>query len=115
MERTTQLPATDEQTVTTLFEVLRDPRRRQVVDVLEDRTTQVSLDDLASRLATCERWIDGDGTSDSAVEDVALSLHHVHLPRLATAGIVEYDAESNVVTPRATETASRLVRAADGL
>lgn len=115
MEGTTQLPVRDEPTETTFFEVLSDPRRRHVVDVLEDRSTPVSLDDLASRLAMRERSMDGDGTANATVEDVAISLHHVHLPRLASAGIVIYDAEANVVTPIATETAARHVRAADGL
>ena len=68
------------------------PRRRHVVSELADpaREDPVALDDLAAALDACDRFphsTDGDGTPP------ALVLHHVDLPRLATAGLLAYDSD----------------------
>lgn len=72
-------------------DLLVHARRRQTLRVLVDRDTPLELTALADAVA--ER-------SDEVVDptEVAVSLHHVHLPKLAAHGVVEYDTESNRVT-----------------
>lgn len=82
-----------------LFDTLADTSRRRVLAALFDTRTR-SVNDLARTLA------DPDGqpgdrqpseSSTDAVERYHLRLHHVHLPRLADAGLVSYDADQSVV------------------
>ena len=73
-----------------VFECLAEPARRAVIEVLCDRTT-ATLDELADAVA--EQGDTRGGPADRLVPD----LHHRHLPKLADAGLVEYDAEGGVV------------------
>jgi len=76
-------------------ELLAANRRRVVLDVLADRTTPVDLEDLAAAIAA--READGDRTEKEAVEQVALCLHHNHLPKIAEFGVIDYDPEARRV------------------
>lgn len=62
-----------------IFEVLANERRRRVLHHLVDEPVW-EIDALVDRLAEEE---------SSSREDVACSLHHVHLPKLEDAGIVD--------------------------
>lgn len=78
----------------TLFELLADPRRRRLIETLDElgQGARVPLADLSERLAATE-----GSTAGEARHDVAIALHHVHLPMLDEAGLVDYDSETNVV------------------
>lgn len=72
------------------FRVLADFRRRHVLDVLEDADEPCGLDGLATAIEAREvRTADAD--------DVRITLHHVHLPMLDDAGLVEYDPATGTV------------------
>ncbi|UPW00800.1 hypothetical protein M0R88_01540 [Halorussus gelatinilyticus] len=73
------------------FDVLASERRRRVLYALHRRSGPVALSDLAEAVAASE---------DAEIERVAASLHHVHLPKLATANVVEYDRETKSVRLR---------------
>jgi|GEM_PF-1610536 len=66
-----------------LFAVLSNANRRFVLAHLVQRETPPALDPLAGALA---EWSD-----DLSLEDARIALHHVHLPKLQQAGLVEYD------------------------
>ncbi|WP_459192994.1 DUF7344 domain-containing protein [Halosimplex sp. J119] len=91
-----------------LFELLADPRRRRLLEVLEEtgRGERAPLADLSERVAVAEGTTEGE-----ARHGVAVALHHVHLPKLDEAGLVEYDPETRVVetTDRSAAAAGRLV------
>lgn len=80
-----------------IFEVLRDPVRRQIVTVLHDKD-EISRDRLTTVLTAAEA--DGEDDSTKVRRRLRLKLHHNHLPRLADADLIEYDEERISPTPR---------------
>lgn len=77
-------------------ELLASDRRRQTVEALADATAAVELGDLAAEISARETTTDEDERSK---ERVAISLHHVHLPKMVDAGILEYDPTERVIEP----------------
>lgn len=73
------------------LEALADARRREVLTVLTRIEDPTSLADLAERVAAAA------GPAVSA-DRVRIALDHLHLPKLADAGIVSYDREDRTVT-----------------
>lgn len=80
-----------------LFDVLAVSRRRTVLSILRERQTPIDGETLAQRIASHERDSPQEPVSDSAVQQIHVSLHHVHLPKLETAELVTYDREEGVV------------------
>jgi|AntRauMinimDraft_3_1070383.scaffolds.fasta_scaffold00635_5 hypothetical protein len=75
--------------------VLAAERRRVALDVLSDRSTPVDLEDLA--VAIARRETDADVVDEEIVEQVAITLHHTHLPKMGELGVINYDPDSTVV------------------
>lgn len=105
-----------------LLDVLEDPIRRLVLDNLDPDEGWVSLAELSERVGErhvrgaapdqCQPSDEGDFADRTSpdrssadrtpadatpVDRVALRLHHVHLPKLADYGIVEYDHRERTV------------------
>jgi hypothetical protein len=80
------------------FDALSDAKRRFVMRYL-DREGSTSLSTLAERLAA----EDDDTTTVSVTHDqrrtATIRLHHVHLPKLETADLVELSSEDDLVEP----------------
>lgn len=76
---------------------VRHERRRRVLSVLETGTEPLALASLARVVAVreAERI-----PSSETVREVQIALHHVHLPALERAGLVEYEADAGTVTSR---------------
>lgn len=85
------LVETDADGWTDVIDCLADEQRRLAVAVLEARPDPVGRTDLARTVAARER---GGDPSPGVVERVLASLHHVHLPKLAAAGMVAVDGET---------------------
>jgi len=75
------------------FELLAPERRWLALTVLVERSSRIDLADLAADVAERE--------SDATVREVRIALHHAHLPKLAAAGVVDYDPTTNTVVPTA--------------
>lgn len=88
------------------YDLLADQRRRHVLACLADQTNSIPLDDLAKDVAGRENEAPSAEIPDDEVETISLSLHHTHLPKLAAAGVVDYDPDRDRV--RAWETAGRV-------
>lgn len=81
-----------------LLAALSDPERRLTLAVLRSRDADaVELEELATAVADRLDRADGDGPD---AEDVALRLHHHGLPKLADAGVVDYDPRTETVRSR---------------
>lgn len=88
-----------------LLEALARERRRRVLQYFRERD-----DDVATIEALSGYVAAGDEGPDET-EAIALTLHHVDLPKLAAAGIVEYDERSNAARYRGDERLDRLLEA----
>ncbi|WP_129112715.1 DUF7344 domain-containing protein [Halegenticoccus tardaugens] len=93
-----------------LARVLADRRRQHVVEALDSLDDDVSLGTLVDDIRAREtREADGRAVDR---QTVALSLHHVHLPKLADAGVLAYDLKRKRVT-RDRQRVSDLLRMAE--
>lgn len=79
--------------ITTLLE---DPIREYVVLLLRESDSPFALADLAREVAAMGS-ADDQVASEEAVSSTTVSLHHIHLPKLADVGLVEYDAADRLV------------------
>lgn len=78
-----------------VFDALADRRRRIVLAELSERDRPVPIGDLAAAVA------DAEGVADPDTDRVRLSLHHVHLPLLVDAGLIDRDREAGTVSAAA--------------
>jgi hypothetical protein len=69
--------------------VLSVERRRIALDVLAEQRSPLGLWELAEAVA--ERESERGEVDDDDVEQVAITLHHNHLPGMAELGVVDYD------------------------
>jgi len=76
-----------------------DPRRRAVLAALQGEQSVVDRRELAERIAVVENDAAPADVREEVVDDVLLTLHHVHLPKLDDAGYLTYDAEASEVDP----------------
>lgn len=80
-----------------LYGALAHHRRRAALSCLADREEPVDVPELAEAVVEAE----GEGSrhdgSTGTVRSVHLSLYHCHLPKLAEAGLVEFDPVQNRV------------------
>lgn len=80
-----------------VFEMLHSPRRRYVLSYLTDQDDPVELDDLIARVAAREFDTSVEALSESERKRMYVSLYQTHVPKLANAGLVEYDDERGTV------------------
>lgn len=88
-----------------LLDALAHERRRVVLAVLEDTDGRVTREELARAVATRETESD-DAPERAIVERVASSLHHVHLPKLASVGSIEYEPGTGTIVTKDVEWAT---------
>lgn len=82
------------------YDLLAADRRQLALDLLAGQTTSIELEELAAGVAARE---DGaDRVDEEAVQRVAISLHHCHLPKLAESGLLDYDPTTRQVDPKGT-------------
>ena len=95
----TESPAADTEASTDeLLDVLGHARRRAVLTVLADRSSSMGVEQLAHHVAARERESELAAVPDDAVEETHVTLHHVHLPKLDEADLVDHDREDKSVT-----------------
>lgn len=90
------------------FDLLTDQRRRYVLTCLAEKTQPIALTDLAEDVAVRENEGPITEIPDEAVRSIKISLYHIHIPKLAEAGAVEYDRDRDLV--RISETADLVER-----
>ena len=80
-----------------IFDVLKNRRRRYTLHYLKQQDRPVELSELAEQVAAWENDTTVEGLSANERKSVYTSLYQTHLPKLADAGIVEYNQNRGVV------------------
>lgn len=75
-----------------LFDALSNQRRRVLLYALRGEKTPVSVADLTTKLVSWEAHRSVPDRSGDDREAIEISLLHNHLPKLADAELIEYDA-----------------------
>lgn len=90
------------------FRLLSSSRRRNVLKLLAETDGVTSIEDISEQLAS--------NHPKDTTGDIKTSLHHNHLPRLASWGAVEYDQRSgDVVATHKGDALQPLIRESDRL
>ncbi|WP_227357341.1 DUF7344 domain-containing protein [Haladaptatus salinisoli] len=72
--------------LTLLFKLLADHRRRVLLQYLRDNEAPMPISALVTALTQRVEQISPDENTD-----IEITVHHIHLPKLADAGVIEYD------------------------
>jgi len=83
----------------TAFDMLSNGRRRFVLRQLQRRRDGVELSDLAEQLAAEENDLPPGELSSQQRKRTYVSLYQTHIPKLADAGVVDYDSDTGMVYP----------------
>ena len=83
--------------VTNPFSTLADPVRRYALDYLDEQETPVSLDRLATGVAAWHTDCDPDAVDDATLTEMRTTLYHLHLPKFAEAGYIEWDKDTHTI------------------
>ncbi|RDI71244.1 DUF7344 domain-containing protein [Halopelagius longus] len=76
---------------------LANTRRLLVLLSLKENETPMSIDALATDVAMKETDFPNEDLSDRHIDSVLISLHHAHLPKLESEGLVAFsDGETRV-------------------
>ncbi|AFZ73222.1 DUF7344 domain-containing protein [Natronobacterium gregoryi] len=84
----------------TLLDLCRHVRRRVVLGVFIDRSESTTVTALAE--AVVEHDCDASATPRTGRTNATIALSHRHLPKLDSAGLLEYDSTNHLVTPTST-------------
>jgi hypothetical protein len=72
--------------LTLLFKLLADHRRRVLLQYLRDTEAPMPIAALVTELTQRDEHVSPDENTDTEI-----AVHHIHLPKLADAGVIEYD------------------------
>ena len=80
-----------------IFEVLRNQRRRYVLQYLKQDDRPVELGDLAQQIAAWEYETTLEAVTPEQRKRVYTTLQQTHLPKMDEAGILRFDSDSGIV------------------
>ncbi|MBZ6496065.1 hypothetical protein KWG76_14230 [Haloterrigena longa] len=81
-----------------IFELLRNQRRRYVLQYLKQDERPVELGDLAQQVAAWEYETTLDGVTPEQRKRVYTTLQQTHLPKMDSSGILRFDSDAGVIT-----------------
>jgi DNA-binding transcriptional ArsR family regulator len=84
----------------TLFEIVKNRRRRDALSYLKRRDGEATLGELAEHIAAKENGVEVGALSSSQRKRVYIGLYQCHLPKLAEAGVVDFDKDRGDVRLR---------------
>lgn len=87
----------DSASLDALFRSLADVRRRTILDVLSHQFHPIHTETLAREVGAKELGVCEQEVPAEEVEQILLSFHHVHLPQLSDAELIDHDANEGMV------------------
>ncbi len=85
----------------TVLDVCEHEHRRIVLAALTEQHQSLSIDDLATVIVQHNSHTSPAESAGETLSQIRTGLHHVHLPKLADAGLVRYDPERQLAEPTA--------------
>jgi len=79
------------------FDLLSNARRRLALKYLLEQDTPVGIDELAAHVAAVENDTEIEQLDEKQRKRTYVSLYQTHIPKLAKAGVVEYDSDERTV------------------
>lgn len=87
----------DELSVDTRFKLLKNSRRRKIIDYLSEHDQPTTRSELAEVIAAEENGIDVSDLGSDQRKRVYVSLYQTHLPTLKRDGVIRYDPDRGTV------------------
>ncbi|AEH37156.1 DUF7344 domain-containing protein [Halopiger xanaduensis] len=82
-----------------VLDLCQHQHRRIVLGILAAEQRSLTLNDLAQTVLKYNHQTSITEVSEDVLTEIHLSLHHVHLPKLASEGIITYDPDRQLVEP----------------
>ena len=86
-------------TIDSVLDVCRHQHRRIVLALLAAEQRSLTLNDLTQTVLEYNHQASPTAVSEDVLTEIRLSLHHVHLPKLASDGLITYDPDRKLVDP----------------
>ena len=88
----------------TLFELLKNRRRRDTIEFLKANDGESTLSDVAEHIAAKENDLPVEGISSKQRKRVYISLYQCHLPKMDQAGVVDFEKDRGTIELSASAT-----------
>ncbi|PSQ27855.1 hypothetical protein BRD03_06165 [Halobacteriales archaeon QS_9_68_17] len=82
-----------------VLDVCQHQHRRIVLALLAAEQRSLTLNDLTHTVLKYNHQSSPTEISGDVLTEIRLSLHHVHLPKLASEGLITYDPDRQLVKP----------------
>lgn len=83
----------------TVLGLCRDRHRRIVLALFAAQRRTLTVRDLTRAVVKHNHHAQLPAVSEETLRRIRYSLHHVHVPKLAASGVVEYDRDRQLVNP----------------
>lgn len=82
-----------------IFDLLRHPRRRMIVDILTTHERKLTVNDLTKEIVAQRYGAPITDVPSGDLTRVAVSLFHNRIPRLTDRDVIAYDGNRRIVEP----------------
>ncbi|UHQ97924.1 hypothetical protein HYG81_18865 [Natrinema zhouii] len=82
-----------------VLDLCGDEHRRIILAVLAEEQRSLTVNDLRSTILTYNHHMPVTEASGEVLTEIQSSLHETHIPKLESAGVLEYDSERQIVEP----------------
>lgn len=82
-----------------VLDLCQNQHRRIILGTLAEEQRSLTLNDLTQAVLKYNHQTPITEVSNDVLTEIRLSLYHVHLPKLASEGLINYDLERQLVEP----------------
>ncbi|PSP98804.1 hypothetical protein BRC89_06530 [Halobacteriales archaeon QS_4_70_19] len=80
-----------------ILHLCQKQHRRIVLAILAEERRELTLSDLTEAVLRYNHHVPLEAAAEDTSDEIRLSLYHSHLPKLASAGLIDYDQDGRVV------------------
>lgn len=101
MNHSTQSPAGNDVSPEIISTILNDQLRSNIIAILSEQRSTTTLENLADEVLVREGRKESNRRKDRL--KLLTELHHIHLPKLASVGLLHYDSDQQIIQYRENE------------